>query len=69
MTVTTKKFEKKWILFCYPGRPLKSTVYLYQINPLQLNWEENPYQKAFYNLEDKQLIKYEDVDLETYSVK
>lgn len=61
--------NQKWILFCYPGRPLKSTVYLYQLNPFKLDWPENPYQNAFYDLEGKQLIKYEDVDLETYSVK
>ena len=61
--------NQKWILFCYPGKPLKSTVYLYQLNPFKLNWPENPYQNAFYDLESKQLIKYEDVDLETYTVK
>lgn len=61
--------QQKWVLFCYPGRPLKSTVYLYQLNPFNLDWSENPYQNAFYDLEVKHLIKYEDVDLETYSVK
>ncbi len=61
--------NQKWILFCYPGKPLKSTVYLYQLNPFKLDWAENPYQNAFYDLESKKLIKYEDVDLETYSVK
>jgi hypothetical protein len=61
--------QQKWILFCYPGRPLKSTIYLTLINPFKLNWAENPYQNAFYDLEGKQLIKYEDVDLESYSVK
>ncbi len=61
--------NQKWILFCYPGRPLKTTVYLYQLNPFKLDWSENPYQDAFYDLEAKQLVKYADVDLETYSVK
>jgi hypothetical protein len=61
--------QQKWILFCYPGRPLKSTVYLYQLNPFKLEWSENPYQKAWYDLESKKLIKYGDIDLETYSVK
>jgi hypothetical protein len=61
--------QQKWTLFCYPGRPLKSTIYLYKLNPFNLDWAENPYQNAFYDLDSKQLIKYEDVDLETYSVK
>ena len=61
--------NQKWVLFCYPGKPLKTTIYLYQLNPFHLEWSDNPYQKCFYDLELKQLIKYENVDLETYSVK
>ncbi|HWC58035.1 MAG TPA: hypothetical protein VG621_03775 [Candidatus Paceibacterota bacterium] len=58
--------NQKWILFCYPGKPLKSTVYLYQLNPFKLNWSENPYQNAHFDLEAKQLIEFDRVDLETY---
>jgi len=58
--------NQKWVLFCYPGRPLKSTVYLYQLNPFNLEWKENPYQNAFYDLEAKELIEYDRVNLETY---
>lgn len=58
--------QQKWILFCYPGRPLKSTVYLYQLNPFKLNWSENPYQNAHFDLEAKQLVDFDRVDLETY---
>lgn len=61
--------NQKWILNCYPGRPMKSVIYLAKLNPFKLEWPENPYQNAFYDLESKKLIKYEDVDLETYSVK
>lgn len=61
--------NQKWILFCYPGRPLKSTVYLYQLNPFKLDWSENPYQNAFYDLEAKQLVEYNNIDLNTYSPK
>lgn len=61
--------NQKWILLCYSGRPIKSMIYLAKLNPFKLDWSENPYQNAFYDLESKQLIKYEDVDLETYSVK
>ena len=61
--------QQKWILYCYPGRPLKSTVYLYQINPFGLECPENPYARAHYDLESKQLIEFDRVDLNTYSVK
>jgi hypothetical protein len=58
--------HQKWILFCYPGRPLKSTVYIYQLNPFDLDWPENPYQNSHFDLEAKQLIDFERVKLETY---
>jgi hypothetical protein len=58
--------QQKWILFCYPGKPLKSTVYMYQLNPFKLNWPENPYQDSHFNLETKELIDFKRVDLETY---
>jgi hypothetical protein len=60
--------HQKWILFCYPGKPLKGTAYLYQLNPFKLDWSENPYQNSFYDLEAKQLIDFDRVDLETYKV-
>ncbi len=58
--------NQKWVLFCYPGRPLKNTIYLYQLNPFKLEWKENPYQNAFYDLEAKELVEYNRVNLETY---
>ncbi|MES2225199.1 MAG: hypothetical protein V4480_00120 [Patescibacteria group bacterium] len=58
--------QQKWILYCYPGRPLKSTVYMYQLNPFKLDWKDNPYQNAHFDLEAKQLIEFDRVDLETY---
>jgi hypothetical protein len=58
--------QQKWVLFCYPGRPLKSTVYLYQLNPFDLDWPENPYQNSHFDLEAKQLIDFARVNLETY---
>lgn len=61
--------HQQWVLICYPGRPLKTIVYLAQLNPLKLEWSENPYQNTFYDLEAKQLVEYDRVDLETYSVK
>lgn len=61
--------NQKWILWCYPGRPLKSTVYMYRLNPFRLDWSENPYQNCQYDLEAKELINFDNVDLETYIVK
>lgn len=58
--------QQKWILFCYPGRPLKSTIYMYQLNPFDLDWKDNPYQNTHFDLEAKQLIDFMRVDLETY---
>ncbi len=61
--------QQKWVLFCYPGRPIKSIVYLHQLNPFKLDWPENPYQNSFYNLKGKELIDFDRVDLETYQVR
>ena len=61
--------QQKWILWCYPGKPLKSTIYIYQLDPFKLMCPENPYARAHYDLESKQLIEFDRVDLETYTVK
>ena len=61
--------NQKWILACYPGKPIRSIVYISKINPFKLDWLENPYQNANYDLESKKLIRFDDIDLETYSPK
>ena len=61
--------NQKWVLFCYPGRPIKSIVYVHQLNPFNLEWKENPYQNSFYDLENRKLIDFDRVDLETYEVR
>lgn len=58
--------KQEWILMCYPGNPLRGHVYLYQLNPFNFEWNENPYQNAFYNLDTQQLIDFDNVDLNTY---
>jgi hypothetical protein len=58
--------QQEWILFCYPGKPLKSTVYLFQLNPFDLDWPENPYQNSVYDLESKKLYDFDRLDLETW---
>jgi hypothetical protein len=61
--------NQKWILWCYPGRPLKSTVYFYKLNPFKLSWPENSFEEAHYDLESKKLIVFSRVDLDTYEVR
>ena len=57
--------HEKWILHCYPGKPLKSEVYLYQLNPLNLNNPVNKYEDCYYDLEAKKLYDYRRIDLAT----
>jgi len=61
--------QQKWILFCYPGPPLKSMVYLFQLNPFDLDWAENPYQNSWYNLESKKLYTFDRLNLETWNAE
>jgi hypothetical protein len=55
--------KEKWILWCYPGPPLKSEIYLYQRNPFRLSNPENDYENSYYDLDQKKLYNYENVDL------
>lgn len=57
--------KEKWILWCYPGPPLKSEIYLYQKNPFKLSNPENDYENSYYDLDKKKLYNYENVDLKT----
>jgi len=59
--------QQKWILFCYPGVPLKSTVYLFQLNPFELDWAENPYQNSWYDLDAKKLYNFNRLNLATWN--
>jgi len=59
--------REKWILFCYPGNPLKSFIYLFQKNFFKLP-QVRKYEGQ-YNLETKKFIDCHNIDLETYSVK
>ncbi len=61
--------REEWVLWCYPGVPLKGQVYVYQQNPLELDVPENPYQNCSYDLESKKLIDFTRIDLETYNYK
>lgn len=61
--------REKWILWCYPGRPLKGEIYLYQKNYLNIDNPQNPYQNSRYDLESKKLIDFTRIDLDTYNYK
>ena len=56
--------EKNWTLQAYPGKPLKSEVYLFQKNPLNLSNPKNPYENCYYDLEEKILYDYTRMDIE-----
>lgn len=60
--------NQEWILFCYPGRPIRSMIYIHQLNPFKLDWPSSPYQNSFYDLEAKQLVDCLRVDLGIYKV-
>jgi hypothetical protein len=57
--------RQKWILYCYPGKPLKSEIYLYQKNFFKLKNPENKFENSFYDLEAKKLYDYDNLDLDT----
>jgi len=59
--------RENWVLWCYPGVPLKGQVYIYQLNPFNLDVPENKYQNHSYDLESKKLIDYLNIDLESYN--
>jgi len=57
--------KEKWILWCYPGKPLESEIYLYQKNLFNLKNPKNKYENCYYDLKDKKLYDFDNVDLET----
>ncbi len=58
--------REQWVLWCYPGVPLKGQVHVYQKNPLNLSTPENVYENCTYDLEAKKLIDFMRIDLQTY---
>lgn len=56
--------KHKWILWCYPGKPLYSEIYLYNKNLFGLENYSNKYQNSFYNLENKKLYDYSKIKIE-----
>lgn len=58
--------EKNWTLQAYPGKPLKSEIYLFQKNPLNLHNSKNPYENCYYDLEGKILYDYSKMDINNF---
>lgn len=56
--------KHKWILWCYPGKPLYSEVYLYNKNFFKLDNPGNVYQNSFYDLESKKLYDHTKIKVE-----
>lgn len=59
--------HERWILNCYPGLPMKAHIYLHKKNFFKLNNAENIYQNSWYNLENKKLYDFNNLDLETWN--
>jgi len=59
--------EKKWVLQVYPGKPLKSEVYLFQNNPLNISNQKNQYETCFYDLESRILYDYTSINIDTFN--
>ncbi len=57
--------HQKWVLYCYPGKPLKSQIYLFQKNFFKFHNQDNAYENAYYDLKAKLLYDFNRVNLET----
>lgn len=56
-----------WRLLAYPGEPLSSDIYQYKKNILPKKSETNPYSGTQYNLETKQLVIFDEIELPSTS--
>lgn len=54
---------EKWLLWCYPGKPLKTQIYLFQKNFFKLANTNNEYENAYYDLAGKRLYDFLKIDL------
>jgi hypothetical protein len=60
--------REEWILWCYPGNPPKTQIYLFQKNFFNMFNKGNTYENIVqYDLESKKLIDFTRIDLETYN--
>lgn len=62
--------REQWILWCYPGMPPKTQIYLFQKNFFNMHNKGNTFENIVqYDLESKKLIDFTRIDLETYTYK
>jgi hypothetical protein len=47
--------HEKWMLWCYPGKPLLSMLYIQQANPFGFSNPINKYEASIYDLEERKL--------------
>lgn len=59
--------REKWVIVSYPEVPLKTQVYLCQLNPFKFNIK-NPYYGS-YNSDNKKFYDFNNIDLETWNYK
>ena len=57
-----------WILWCYPGKPLKSMLYIQQTNPFKLSNPKNVYEHSLYDLEEQKLYHASKIDLASLDI-
>lgn len=57
--------REQWVLLCYPGKPPRGQIYVYQKDILNINEDSNPY-KGQYDTVEKKFIDYKNVDLTTF---
>lgn len=55
--------KEKWVLWCYPGKPLNSEIYLYKKNFFKLHNKVNNYENSFYDLSEKKLYNYDKLEI------
>ncbi len=58
--------KEQWILNCYHGKPHRSHVYLHQKNFFNFDNSKNVYQNSWYDMLNKKLYNYDNLDIETF---
>ncbi len=58
--------RQEWVLNIYPGKPIRSQVYLYQLDPLKLGRTSNVYGNCWYDWQQCVLYDFERLDIETF---
>ncbi len=57
-------WNDRWRLWCYPWKPLRSEIYLYQQNFFKISNTRNMYENSFYDLENNLLYDLTKIGLD-----